>query len=105
MLTCWPVICAACWAWLNLYSVENTVKPLLIGRVEQIRLREAEHEVALVLSDLRGKGECFAKAEKVVGLVGQTDEPPAKPLTPPCKPMDCLPFSCSFSSRSTVPCF
>ena len=29
--------------------------------------------------------------------------PPASPLTPPCKPIDCLPFSFSFSRMSTVP--
>ena len=31
--------------------------------------------------------------------------PPANPLTPPCKPIDCLPFSFSFSRMSTVPFF
>jgi hypothetical protein len=42
--------------------------------VKQVGFREAEHQVALVLADLRGKGERFAESEEIVGLIGQADE-------------------------------
>src|SRR6267143_6294788 len=42
--------------------------------VKQVGLRKPEHQVPLVLPDLRGKGQRFPKSQKVVRLVGQTDE-------------------------------
>src|SRR5712671_4983742 len=44
------------------------------GTVEKIGLGEAEHEAALNVAELRGEGESFAEAEKIVGLVGESDE-------------------------------
>src|SRR5882724_7963366 len=44
------------------------------GTVEKIRLGEAEHEAALNVAELRGEGESFAEAEKIVGLIGKSDE-------------------------------
>src|SRR5258708_5338878 len=38
------------------------------------------------------------KGKQSIGL-------PAKPLTPPCRPIDCLPFSLSLRLMSTVPSF
>ena len=44
------------------------------GAVEQIRLREAEHEAALQVAELRGEGQSFAEAQEVVGLIGKANE-------------------------------
>src|SRR6267154_392636 len=44
------------------------------GAVEEIGLGEAEHEAALNVAELRGEGESFAEAEKIVGLIGKSDE-------------------------------
>jgi hypothetical protein len=46
--------------------------------IQEIRLGEAKHQVALVLADLAGKSEGFAEAEEVVGLVGEADEATSK---------------------------
>src|SRR6267142_1452914 len=44
------------------------------GAIEKIGLGEAEHEAALNVAELSGEGESFAEAEKIVGLIGETDE-------------------------------
>src|SRR5882757_4398993 len=44
------------------------------GTVEKIGLGKAEHEAALNVAELRGEGESFAEAEKIVGLIGETNE-------------------------------
>src|SRR5882724_12032407 len=44
------------------------------GTVEKIGLGEAEHEAALNVAELRGEGESFAEAEKIVGLIGKANE-------------------------------
>src|SRR6266850_1634791 len=44
------------------------------GAIEKIRLGEAEHEATLNVAELRGEGESFAEAEKIVGLIGKTNE-------------------------------
>src|SRR5882762_28865 len=44
------------------------------GTVEKVGLSEAEHEAALNVAELRGEGESFAEAEKIVGLIGKTNE-------------------------------
>src|SRR5882762_6772384 len=44
------------------------------GTVEKIGLGEAEHEAALNVAELRGEGKSFAEAQKIVGLVGESDE-------------------------------
>src|SRR5712672_2421851 len=44
------------------------------GAVEKIGLGEAEHEAVLNVAELRGEGESFAEAEKIVGLIGKTNE-------------------------------
>src|SRR6266436_1138701 len=44
------------------------------GSIEKVRLGEAEHEAALNVAELRGEGESFAKAEEIVGLIGESDE-------------------------------
>src|SRR5258708_11464621 len=54
--------------------------------VKQVRLRESEHQVPLVLADLRGKGERFAESEEIVGLVGQADESAGQPADAALQP-------------------
>src|SRR5882757_9390736 len=44
------------------------------GAIEKIWLGEAEHEAALNVTELRGEGEGFAETEKIVGLIGESDE-------------------------------
>src|SRR6267143_1233163 len=44
------------------------------GTIEKIGLGEAEHEAALNVAELRGEGESFAETEKIVGLIGESDE-------------------------------
>src|SRR6267154_1992965 len=44
------------------------------GAIEKVRLGEAEHEATLNVAELRREGESFAEAEKIVGLVGESDE-------------------------------
>src|SRR5882762_6266984 len=44
------------------------------GTIEKIGLGEAEHEAALNIAELSGEGESFAETEKIVGLIGETDE-------------------------------
>src|SRR5882672_4700700 len=44
------------------------------GTVEKIGFGEAEHEAALNIAELRGEGESFAETEKIVGLIGKTNE-------------------------------
>src|SRR6266436_3685122 len=42
--------------------------------IEEVRLGKAEHEAALNVAELRGEGEGFAETEKIVGLIGETNE-------------------------------
>src|SRR5258708_21085394 len=49
------------------------------GAIEQVRFREAEHQVALVLADLCGEGERFPKSQKVVRLISEPDESAGEP--------------------------
>src|SRR6266852_6365864 len=44
------------------------------GAIEKVGLGEAEHEAALNVAELRGEGESFAETEKIVGLIGESDE-------------------------------
>jgi len=41
-----------------------------------------------------------AEAEKIVGLIGKTNERAGQSADAACRPMDCLPFSLSFRVRS-----
>jgi len=75
------------------------------GTVEKIGLGEAEHEAALNVAELRGEGESFAEAEKIVGLVGESDERAGQAADAALQTDGCLPFSLSFRVRSTVPSF
>src|SRR5712671_3430753 len=42
--------------------------------IEEVRLGKAKHEAALNVAELRGEGESFAETEKIVGLIGESDE-------------------------------
>src|SRR5712675_989021 len=44
------------------------------GAIEEVRLGKAKHEATLNVAELRGEGESFAEAEKIVGLIGESDE-------------------------------
>src|SRR5581483_2949769 len=49
-------------------------EPELQRAVEQVRLGEAEKQVALAIADVGLNGERFAEAEEVIGLVVQADK-------------------------------
>src|SRR5882762_1157864 len=44
------------------------------GAIEKIGLGKAKHEAALNIAELSGEGESFAETEKIVGLIGESDE-------------------------------
>src|SRR5712675_1838491 len=49
------------------------------GAIEKIWLGETEHEATLNVAELRGEGESFAETEKIVGLIGESDERAGQP--------------------------
>jgi len=42
--------------------------------IEEVRLGKAKHEATLNVAELGGEGESFAETEKIVGLIGESDE-------------------------------
>ena len=73
--------------------------------IEQIGLGKTERQNALQVADVGLHAQGLAQAQEVVGAVVEPDEGPARPLTPPVRPMLFFPFSLTLRVRSTVPFF
>ncbi len=76
---------------------------MLIGPIAEVRLCKAEQEGATYAAQVGLPNSASRPIPEIVRRVVQSQECARKPADAAFRPMEFLPFSCTFKSNSTVP--